>query len=85
MNEYSMRNDCSKISNNRYKKCPALMADARTFTDYRSSCYVNSALQQKNGIMSSEEYRRFLVSNGNKILEQSDKYFKHQTNCNTKC
>jgi hypothetical protein len=80
--DYTILQECTKIPNNRFTKCPALMSDSRTFTDYRSSCYVNALLQNKNNIQSSDEYRTFLTNNGVKILESSSKYFKHKTDCN---
>lgn len=79
--DFSVESKCLKIPNNRYQTCPALMSDARTFTDWRSSCYVNSLLQSKNGIQSSEEYRRFLITNGNRILSETNRYYNHKLGC----
>lgn len=76
-----LNHECKKIPNNRFQNCPALMADSRTFTDYRSSCYVNTVLQNKNNITSSEDYRRFLVQNTDKILQNTKEYFNHKAGC----
>ena len=79
--DYSVKSECLNIPNNRYKSCFALMSDSRTFTDWRSACYVNAALQSKNGIRSSEEYRRFLMANGNRILGETNRYYNHKLGC----
>ena len=79
--DYSVKSQCLKIPNNRYKSCPALMSDSRTFTDWRSSCQVNAILQTKNNIRSSEGYRRFLTANGNRILGETNKYYNHKMEC----
>jgi hypothetical protein len=67
-------NTCNKTSNNKYFDSPAKMNDGRIFTDYRQSNSVDDMIRYSNNIMSSYEYRQFLINNATKIMEINDKY-----------
>ena len=54
---------------NFYKHCPPVMSDGRLFTDYRSNIRVNEYLKYVNGINRDDDYRLFLQSNAEKILD----------------
>ena len=58
----------TKVPNNKYQNCPALMADGRHFTDYRPSCFTNGDLITQGNIKSSYDYRRYLINNAEKIM-----------------
>jgi hypothetical protein len=65
---------CNKTSNNKYFDCPARMDDGRTFTDYRPSCTVDDMIRYSNNVMSSYEYRQFLIHNASNIMDVNMKY-----------
>lgn len=46
------------------------MSDGRVFTNYTSSCQMNSGIQQANKINSDAEYRKWLQQNAIKIMQQ---------------
>ena len=68
-------NLCLKTSNNKYLNSPALMADGRTFTDYRQSASLNNLLKTNSNSFNSHEYRMFLTRNA-KIVEFSEEFFE---------
>jgi len=78
-------NNCNKTSNNKYFDCPARMDDGRTFTDYRPSSSVDDMIRYSNNVMSSYEYRQFLIHNANNIMNVNMQYTVDKvgvTNCN---
>jgi len=75
-------NTCNKTSNNKYFDCPARMDDARAFTDWRPSSSVDDMIRYSNNVMSSYEYRQFLIHNGNKIMNVNMKYTEDKLGCN---
>ena len=80
-----MDNSCNKTSNNKYFDLPARMDDGRTFTDYRPSNTVDDMIRYSNNVMSSYEYRQFLINNGTKIMGVNSEYINNKiglSNCN---
>jgi hypothetical protein len=75
-------NTCNKTSNNKYFDCPALMSDGRAFTDYRQSSQVDNMIQYSNNIMSSYQYRQFLINNADKIMDVNTMYATNKLSCN---
>ena len=78
-------NNCNKTSNNKYFDCPARMDDGRTFTDYRPSCSVDDMIRYSNNVMSSYEYRQFLIHNADNIMNVNMQYTVDKvgmSNCN---
>ena len=75
--------ECFKISNNKYFDSPALMSDARTFTDYRPKCVVDYDTLNKNNIKSSYEYRQFLIKNASKLMQHNTNYNYKKNNSET--
>lgn len=78
-------NNCDKTSNNKYFDCPARMNDGRTFTDYRPSNTVDDMIRYSNNVMSSYEYRQFLIHNANNIMTINNQYTTDKvgmSNCN---
>ena len=78
-----MPGECYKVSNNKYFNCPALMADARTFTDYRPSCVIDQGILKKNHIRSSYEYRQFLITNASKFMRENNDLNYKKNGCET--
>ncbi len=62
-------NICLKTSNNKYNDSPALMADGRSFTDYRQNCHVNTLLRNSSNSFNSHEYRLFLTRNAKNLID----------------
>ena len=81
-NQNNNINTCNKTSNNKYLQCPALMADGRAFTDYRPSSDVENMIQYSNNIMSSYQYRQFLIHNANQIMDVNSMYTNNKLSCN---
>lgn len=60
---------CYKSSNNKYKECAPRMSDGRHFTDYRPNCDVDILVQKDNDITNSFQYRRFLQTQAEKLMD----------------
>ena len=74
--------DCYIATNNKYKSCPALMSDGRGFTDYRSNRQVNDSLRSDMNIISSHNFREFLIRHSDKLLETERKNANLMSGCN---
>jgi hypothetical protein len=74
---------CNKTSNNKHFDCPARMDDGRVFTDYRPSTTVDDMIRYSNNVMSSYEYRQFLINNANNIMSVNNNYTKEKVGCNS--
>lgn len=55
---------------NFYNECPAKMSDARFLTDYRSSNTREQFIKSINGYCNTDEYRTFLQSNAEQIMDK---------------
>jgi hypothetical protein len=64
--------------NNKFTSAPAIMSDSRTFTDWRSSKMVETAIMEANGISSSAEHRNFLSQNALAFMRTSDTYLEEK-------
>lgn len=78
-----MSGECFKVSNNKYFRCPALMADGRTFTDYRPNCMVDQGILKNNNIKSSYEYRQFLIKNASTFMRENNDDNYRKNGCET--
>ena len=76
--------DCYKTSNNKHFGCPPRMADGRHFTDYRPSCHINNIIRTGNNVLNSFQYRNFLTSNANELMNLNRNY-ACQKNCCGPC
>jgi hypothetical protein len=74
---------CNKTSNNKHFDCPARMDDGRVFTDYRPSTTVDDMIRYSNNVMSSYEYRQFLINNASNIMSVNNDYTKEKVGCNS--
>ncbi len=72
---------CNRASNNKYFDCPPRMNDGRQFTDYRPNCYVNNLVRMSNNIMSSYDYRQFLINNANNLMKINREYTEEMSGC----
>jgi hypothetical protein len=73
--------NCNKTSNNKYFDCPALMSDGRIMTDYRQSCTVNDMIRLNNNVLSSNDYRQFLINNAEDIININQDYIVNKNGC----
>ena len=78
-----MSSTCNKTSNNKYFYLPARMNDGRTFTDYRPSNTVNDMIRYSNNVMSSYEYRQFLIHNAVNLMKINNQYTDSKVKCNS--
>jgi hypothetical protein len=76
-----MSSSCVNTSDNFYKDCPARMADARNFTDWRSSCTMNNLVKANNSVSNSFEYRMFLTRNASTISNINESYAEKRNAC----
>ena len=66
--------NCYKTSNNKYFQAPPRMADGRHFTDYRPNFETNNNIETDNDVPTSHDYRMFLETNAEKIMELNKKH-----------
>ena len=60
------------------------MSDARAFTDYRPSNYINDLIRADNNISNSLQYRVFLQNNANALMDRQ-RQIACQENCCGPC
>jgi hypothetical protein len=72
----------SLAKDNFHKDCPAVM-NYSPFTDYRSSNKREQYVKTMNGIVCNDEYRQFLQSNTEKIMESEWDYLAQNYSCRT--
>ena len=65
---------CYKSSNNKFFNSAARMSDGRNFTDYRPNHELNKHFIDNNGIVNMHNYRMFLTSNAEEIIERNKNY-----------
>jgi len=75
---------CFKTSDNKHLQCPARMSDGRSFTDYRSSNYINDLIRADNNISNSLHYRVFLQGNADSLMDRQ-RHIACQLNCCGPC
>jgi len=56
-------------------------ASGRQFTDYNPSCELNRAIQRKNNITNSHEYRAFLQKNADQLMQDFAKSVEGEGGC----
>lgn len=66
---------------NYFKSCPPVMSDGRIFTDYRTSVRTNEYIKHINGIERDDEYRIFLQTNAQRIMDEQWKYLRENKSC----
>ena len=72
---------CYKTTNNKFFNCPPRMADGRQFTDYRPICDVNNLIASNNNLISSYDYRQYLIQNADKLMDINRAYTVQMTSC----
>lgn len=70
-----------RAPNNKYPGCPARMNDSRIFTDYRPSDYVNNVLRMSNNVVSSYDYRQYLIDHAKDIMEANREHAQELSHC----
>ena len=79
MSNNNQQNNNLLVSDNFHLDFPAIMSDGRQFTDFRSSCAINSP--EKN--MTTYEYRQFLKHNAVKIMNNMENIQGYVAECKT--
>lgn len=69
------------MSDNYFKQCPAVMSDGRLFTDYKTATRLNEGIKNINGIRQNDDYRLFLQSNAESIMNNRWNYTKAKNLC----
>ena len=72
---------CYKTTNNKFFNCPPRMDDGRHFTDYRPSCDLNNLVASNNNLVSSYDYRQFLILNADKLMDLNRGYTVQMNSC----
>lgn len=73
--------NCFRATNNKYFSCPALMSDGRSFTDYRPSCEINNEIRNEMNIMTSSEFRNFLINNAKELVTNDRLHMAKMNGC----
>lgn len=68
MSLYS-NNTSNSGSNNIYYNMPPMMNDGRNYSTFLPESVINEELQQKSGLYSNWDYRRYLQKNANNIMK----------------
>lgn len=72
-------------ADNRYGNCcncPARMSDGRIFTNWVADERINYYIQSANNIYDSTEYRLFLQSNADKLMNTDLDFLNSKKRCN---
>tara|TARA_B100000780_G_scaffold114503_1_gene80236 strand:+ start:165 stop:611 length:447 start_codon:yes stop_codon:yes gene_type:complete len=56
-------------SNNMYYNFPAIMDDGRNYASWQPGAEINNNLREKQGIITSSQYRKYLIANADKIIK----------------
>lgn len=70
---------------NFYKDCPARMDDSRFLTDYRTANTREQNIKMINGFVNDDEYRMFMQTNGETIMDRQWNSIKISNVCKTNC
>jgi hypothetical protein len=70
---------------NFYQGCPAKMADGRFLTDYRSPNVREQYIRNINNIGRVDDYRSFLQSNAERIMDTEWSVLQKTQTCQTNC
>lgn len=65
--------------------CPAKMADGRFTTNYQNARVFNENIKQLNNIKTSCEYRQYLQNNGQKLINNENKFLQKCWVCQVRC
>jgi len=57
------------------------MSDGRHVTDYRPSCELHSSIRYHNGLTDSNQYRQFMIHNGNTLREMTRQHYVNLKGC----
>lgn len=66
---------------NYYHKCPPMMSDGRLFTDFRTATRREETNKYINNIIRDDEYRVFLESNAEEIMDNIWDFNKKTKSC----
>lgn len=61
--------------------CPALMSDGRFITSYTPSNELTENIRHINGIENTNQFREFLQTNGNRLMNKEREYLWESNTC----
>ncbi len=61
----------SRTANNVYVNFPGLMDDGRNFNNKNPNDHLNEQILKKGSIISNADYRKYLMTNADKIIEMN--------------
>jgi len=64
--------------------CPAMLSDARIFTEYVNSKRVDEYIKNLNGIVRDDDFRMMLQKSGKRMLDNEWKYYRTNDSCDPK-
>jgi hypothetical protein len=71
----------SRVPDNFYPQCPAIMNDGRQFTDWRTATVREQFNKNINGFTRDDELRNFYQQNGKGIMDAEWQYLKKNAYC----
>lgn len=66
---------------NYYRNCPPRMDDGRFTTNYKTSSCYNEYIKYVNGITRDDDYRLFLQTNADKLMDAEWLYLRKNYSC----
>lgn len=66
---------------NYYSNCPPKMNDGRFTTNYKSDSSINEYIKYMNGITRDDDYRLFLQTNAEKLMDSEWLYLRKNVSC----
>ena len=74
------------MCDNYFQNCPPKMGGFREITDYQTNAFTNELMKQKLNIVRDDQYRVYLQTHGQQILDNTWNYFKDNYSCwNNQC
>jgi hypothetical protein len=67
--------------NNIHFDYPAMMADGRTYSNWLPTASINENIRKREGINTNWDYRNYLQSNANSIMDMDRRMACEQTGC----
>jgi len=62
---------CYSSSNNIHFDFPPIMSDGRNYASWQPGSTTNQAIREKEGIINNSQYRKYLITNADKIIKNN--------------
>lgn len=67
--------------NNIHLESPAIMADGRTYSNWQPCAVINENIRKRENINTNWDYRNYLQSNANSIMDMDKRIACEQSGC----